>query len=105
MRPNLGLIVELSFMAVLFDLTPEAAAQSAGPLSFAATSFNSFEADTNTLVLVIRVGGAAGTVTVDFATSNGTATAGLDYLATNGTLTFGPGQTNSYFFITLLADA
>jgi hypothetical protein len=54
MRPNLGLIVELSCMAVLFDLTPEAGAQSAGTLSFAATSFNSFEADTNTLVLATR---------------------------------------------------
>ena len=105
MRPNLGLIVELSFMAVLFDLTPEGGAQSAGTLRFATTSFNSFEVDTNATVLVIRVGGAAGTVTVDFATSNGTATAGLDYVATNGTLTFAPGRTNSYFFITLLPDA
>jgi len=101
----LGLIVELSFVAVLFDLTPEGGAQSAGTLRFATTSFNSFEVDTNATVLVIRVGGAAGTVTVDFATSNGTATAGLDYVATNGTLTFAPGRTNSYFFITLLPDA
>src|SRR6266513_3797646 len=105
MRPNLCLIVVVAFMAVLLSLAPEAGAQSAGTLRFAATSFNSFEADTNATVLVIRVGGAAGTVTVDFATSNGTATAGLDYVATNGTLTFAPGRTNSYFFITLLPDA
>src|SRR5438876_772884 len=105
MRPNLGLIVELSFMAVLLNLAPETEAQSAGTLGFAATSFSSFEAITNTAVLVTRVGGASGTVTVDFATGNGTATAGLDYLATNGTLTLGPGQTNASFLITLLADA
>src|SRR5438876_1263109 len=105
MRPNLGLIVELSFMAVLLNLAPETEAQSAGTLGFAATSFSSFEAITNTAVLVTRVGGASGTVTVDFATGNGTATAGLDYLATNGTLTLGPGQTNASFFITLLPDA
>src|SRR5213594_1345707 len=55
MRPNLGLIVELSFLAALLNLAPEAGAQSAGILGFATTSFNSFEADTNALVLVIRV--------------------------------------------------
>ena len=105
MRPIPGLIVELSFMAVLLNLAPETEAQSAGTLGFAATSFSSFEAITNTAVLVTRVGGASGTVTVDFATGNGTATAGLDYLATNGTLTLSPGQTNASFFITLLPDA
>ena len=31
--------------------------------------------------------------TVDYATSDGTATAGVDYTATSGTLTFGPGET------------
>ena len=33
----------------------------------------------------------ANTVTVDFTTADGTATAGSDYTATNGTLTFTPG--------------
>ena len=32
------------------------------------------------------------TVTVDYATSDGTATAGADYTATSGTLTFEPGR-------------
>ena len=36
---------------------------------------------------------ATGTVTVSFATANGTATAGCDYVANSGTLTFNPGET------------
>ena len=37
-------------------------------------------------------------VTVDFATSDGTATAGSDYTATNGTVTISPGDTYCYNF-------
>src|SRR5262249_42452177 len=46
-------------------------------------------------VLMGGPGGQASTtaVTVDYATSNGTATAGSDYGATNGTLSFPAGQT------------
>jgi uncharacterized repeat protein (TIGR03806 family) len=47
----------------------------------------------------------ANTVTVDFATSNGTATAGEDYTATNGTLTFTPGQTTRSMTVSVQGDA
>src|SRR5262249_44380954 len=36
---------------------------------------------------------SASTVTVDYTTSDGTATAGTDYTAKSGTLSFAPGQT------------
>ena len=37
---------------------------------------------------------SAGTVTVDYASADGSATAGSDYTATSGTLSFAPGQTS-----------
>ena len=45
------------------------------------------------------------TVTVDYATSNGTATAGQDYTATSGTLTFNAGDTARTITVPLLNDA
>ena len=45
------------------------------------------------------------TVTVDYATSDGTATAGQDYTASNGTLTFAPGDTVKTVSVTVLNDA
>jgi chitinase len=44
------------------------------------------------------------TVTVQYATADGSAIAGRDYVAANGTLTFAPGQTQQAVTITLLPD-
>ena len=44
------------------------------------------------------------TVTVNWATANGTAIAGLDYTAASGTLTFAPGSTAQPVDVTLLHD-
>ena len=48
---------------------------------------------------------AAGTVTVDYATADGTATAGADYTATSGTLTFAVGETAKTVSVPVLDDA
>lgn len=56
-------------------------------------------------VVVHRLGGAIGTVSVDFATSNLTATAGSDYTATNGTLTFTNGELSHTIYISVSEDA
>ena len=44
-------------------------------------------------------------VTVDWATADGTATAGEDYAAASGTLTFGPGETSKTIRVALLETA
>ena len=45
------------------------------------------------------------TVTVDYATSDGTATAGTDYVASSSTLTFAPGITEQKIPVTVINDA
>ncbi|MBI2391069.1 MAG: hypothetical protein HYV09_15865 [Deltaproteobacteria bacterium] len=45
-----------------------------------------------------------GTVTVNYATSNGTAIAGSDYTAATGTLTFAPGTTSQTVTVTVTGD-
>jgi Ca2+-binding RTX toxin-like protein len=45
------------------------------------------------------------TLTLAYATADGTATAGNDYTATSGTLTFAPGQTRQTIAIPILSDS
>src|SRR6185295_2141357 len=47
---------------------------------------------------------ATGTVTVNYATANGTATAGSDYVAQSGTLTFTAGQTSKTVSVVVNGD-
>ena len=48
---------------------------------------------------------SASTITVDYASANGTATAGLDYTQTAGTLTFKAGETSKTVAVVVLDDA
>ena len=57
------------------------------------------------VLTVIRTGGLSGTVSVQVATSDGTAVAGTDYAAKTATLTFGPNVTAQTISISLLNNA
>ena len=48
---------------------------------------------------------ASGTLTVDYATANGSATAGDDYTAASGTLTFGSGESSRTIEVAVLDDS
>ena len=56
-----------------------------------------------TIMVVLNLSSTQ-TVTVNYATSDGTATAGLDYIASAATLTFAPGATSATFTVQVLAD-
>ena len=63
-----------------------------GSLQLDQTAFSVARDGGSITITVNRTGGAASGVTVDFATSDGTAKAGTDYTATAGTLVFGAGD-------------
>ena len=61
------------------------------------------EAGTLDFVVALELA-ATGTVTVDYATADGTATAGVDYAAATGTLTFRAGTTSQTVRVSTSAD-
>jgi hypothetical protein len=71
-----------------FVVLDGSASESAGPVAFS----------------VIMTNASGTTQTVDYATSEGTATAGADYTATSGTLTFTAGQTSKIVNVPVLGD-
>ncbi len=60
---------------------------------------------TNATVTVELSGPAASNVTVNYSTSNGSATAGDDYTSTSGQLTFYSGQISKTFDVPILSDS
>jgi uncharacterized delta-60 repeat protein len=76
-----------------------------GRISFSQSYYFTSENGTNVNIVVQRTNGIAGTVSVGFAISGGTATFGEDFLAlTNGRLVFAPGQISATIVITNLND-
>ena len=80
--------------------TPVQASLSVGDLTVTEGSSGT----TNATFTVTLSPAASGTVTVNYATANGTATAGTDYTATSGTLTFAAGQTSKTVAVPVLGD-
>src|SRR5262249_31599619 len=82
----------------------------AGTFMLTSATYSGDQSAGSITATVIRFGGNAGGVTVDFATANGTAIAGpaiagTDYTPESGTLTFGPGQTTANITIPLTPTA
>jgi len=73
--------------------------------AFSSATYAVAENATSANITVNLSGSSLQTVTVNYATSNGSATAGADYTAKSGTLTFAPGQTTQSFSVTILDDA
>src|SRR5438093_3965664 len=76
----------------------------AGTVQFSQASYSVTEGAASVTITVTRAGGAASGVTVDYATSNGTAAAGSDYTAKSGTLSFAAGVTSKTFAIPIVKD-
>jgi len=77
----------------------------AGTLQFSAATYTVDESGPAIVATVTRTGGSFGAVTIDYATSNGTATAGSDYTDTSGTLSFADGELNMTFNVPITDDS
>jgi hypothetical protein len=73
-------------------------------LGFSAGSYTAHESNGSATITVVRTGGSSGTVTVQFATSNGSAAAGAEYTAASGVLTFADGVSSQTFTVTFLPN-
>jgi hypothetical protein len=74
-------------------------------VSIANTSVTEGNGGTTPAIFAVTLSAAASqTVTVQFATSNGTAVAGSDYNATSGTVTFPPGSTTQTASVPVVGD-
>jgi uncharacterized delta-60 repeat protein len=75
-----------------------------GAFQFSAPSYLVSENGGYATITVVRTGGMAGPVSVNFATSNGPNTSSANYDATNGVLTFVANQTAVSFNVTVRDD-
>ena len=73
-----------------------------GVFKFSSSSYTVHEHRRERVITVNRTGRTGGEITVDYATSDGTATAGEDYTATSGTLTFEDEETVKDFSISII---
>ncbi len=84
--------------------SPSATVQ--GPVALSVADARVQENSGETLDFAVTLSrAAANTVTVQYATSNGSATAGADYTATSGMLTFAAGETRKTVSVAVLNDA
>ncbi len=78
------------------------------PRSLAISDVSVIEGDSGTLSALVTVtlsSASAQTVTVNYATANGTAVAPGDYTVTSGTLSFHPGETSAQISVAVLGDS
>src|SRR5262249_4729066 len=75
-----------------------------GTLQFSAAAYTVSEAAGRATVTVSRTGGLASGVTVQYRTTDGTATAPADYTSSAGTLSFGANIISQAFFVPVIND-
>jgi len=73
-------------------------------LRFSSPTYSVLEDGYLATIEVLRTNYLESTVSVNYATQNGTATTGSDYTAAAGTLTFAPGETNKSFGVFVTDD-
>ncbi|TMP96417.1 MAG: hypothetical protein E6L09_15070, partial [Verrucomicrobia bacterium] len=75
-----------------------------GTVEFDSANYSVNETNGSANIAVRRTGSLTGSVSVNYATSDGTATAPADYESQNGAVVFGPGETNKVFTVSVKSD-
>jgi hypothetical protein len=104
------IVIGLVLLAVTsLRLWPRAEAQHPNPdpngglvVHFSASNYTVGEGDGQVIITVVLSAASSQTVTVDFATADGTATANEDYVPISGTLVFAPGETSKTISVTII---
>ena len=79
---------------------------SSAPVAAVSVADASAQESSGSIAFTVTLSAASGeSVSVDWATSDGTAVAGTDYTAASGGLTFAPGETSKAVTVTILDDA
>jgi len=91
-------------MAAAYDSLAGGTAPGPGELELSNASYSVDEGVETIAVTVNRAGGSAGDVSVDFTTTDGSATAGSDYSSSFGTLNFLDGETTRSFSVSIIND-
>jgi uncharacterized repeat protein (TIGR01451 family) len=93
-----------SFPAQIYANNPATVTINDSDPGFAFTNANFYtvKSGTNVVISVVRSNANTGIVTVNFATTDGTATHGIDYVATNGVLTFSNGIALQSFVVPII---
>jgi uncharacterized delta-60 repeat protein len=104
MNMKMNLLVALSFAVVIASSFGQTTIQFSQRKILGSIDYVVPEDGVTAFITVERSGDTNGAITVDYTTSNGTATAGNDYVAQVGTITFAPGQTNQTFTIPIHDD-
>src|ERR1035437_10044190 len=96
--------ISFLFVCLAFTAFPNGAYAQSITFSFAQPSFTVVN-QTNAVISVVVTGTPITSVSVDFATGNGTATAGVNYVATTGTLVFAVGVFTNRFNVSLFNNS
>lgn len=73
-----------------------------GAVQYSTSTYSANENGGAAIITVVRPGGSAESVNVNFAAVGASAVAGVDFTPTNGTLSFGPGEVSKSFAVTIL---
>ena len=91
-------------MAGAYDSLVGGSVPDPGSLAFSSASYSIAEDVAALSVTVTRSGGTSGDISVDFTTTDGSATAGSDYSSAVGTLNFLDGETSQSFSVSIIDD-